>query len=169
MTKKKVDITKIKTENIARIGNVLNSPYRKKILDVLLKQGNPLKITEIQLKCNIPNYKNAHENVKMLHESGFVNLVLYKKSKYAKGAQVSTNPQMILEAIFVPIKEEMRSIQNLFDEYKKNLEVPKALDKINERFGDFTLFYGPTIEASNLADDTVGFGRTRERKGWKEA
>ena len=44
----------------------------------------------------------------------------------------------------------------------------KALDKINERFGDFTLFYGPTIEASNLADDTVGFGRTRERKGWKE-
>lgn len=129
MTKRKVDITKLKTENIARIGNVLDSPYRKKILDVLLKQGKPLKITEIQLKCSIPNYKNAHENVKMLHESGFVDLVLDKKSKYAKGAQVSTTPEMILEAIFVPIKEEMTSIQDLFDEYKKETEI-----KISDKF-----------------------------------
>lgn len=56
----------------------------------------------------------------------------------------------------------------LFEKYEKPRRISATLDKINSRFGGFTVKYGPTIEVDSLANDTVGFGRTRERKEWKE-
>ena len=56
----------------------------------------------------------------------------------------------------------------LFPDFKLKKELPKTIDKINERFGDFTVMYAPTIAASDRAGDTVGFGRTRERLDWAE-
>ncbi len=56
----------------------------------------------------------------------------------------------------------------LFEKYKKNEKVAQAIDNVNKRFGDFSVHYAPTVEVESIAGDTVGFGRTRERKDWRE-
>jgi len=35
----------------------------------------------------------------------------------------------------------------------------QAMDKVNNKHGDFTLRRGVLLSAKNLAQDTVGFGR----------
>jgi len=56
----------------------------------------------------------------------------------------------------------------LFSKDKQRQELSLYIDKINERFGDLTVKYAPTLEAGEKATDTVGFGRTRERLDWDE-
>lgn len=56
----------------------------------------------------------------------------------------------------------------LFPEYEKADQIPQTMDQINNRHGDFTVMYAPTLAVEEMAGDTVGFGRTRERTQWRE-
>ena len=47
----------------------------------------------------------------------------------------------------------------LFEKYKKPQWALQAMDKVNNKHGDFTLRRGVLLSAKNLAQDTVGFGR----------
>jgi len=52
----------------------------------------------------------------------------------------------------------------LFERYKKPGWALQAMDKVNDRYGDFTLRRGLILDAGRLAGDTVGFGRMKEMK-----
>ena len=56
----------------------------------------------------------------------------------------------------------------LFESDRLKKEIPKTLDQINSRWGDFSIMYAPSLAAEEKAHDTVGFGRTRERLSWDE-
>jgi len=54
------------------------------------------------------------------------------------------------------------SNEPLFERYKKSEWALSAQDRINGKYGDFTLRSAVLIDALNLAPDTVGFGRMKE-------
>ena len=57
---------------------------------------------------------------------------------------------------------------SLFEEYDRGGKVSETIDKINNRYGELTIIHAPTLAAGDVAKDTVGFGRTRERHDWQE-
>jgi len=113
--KKRMDINKIKIENIARIASIFESDQRKSILEILLNSLHPLTIAEVQKKCNIPNYKNTFNNLKKLEDAGLVKIERYKK--HIEGIKISTSSEMILKAIVLPLKKDIQSIEDLFRSY----------------------------------------------------
>lgn len=52
----------------------------------------------------------------------------------------------------------------LFERYKKSERALFAQDRVNDKYGDFTLRSAALIDALDLAPDTVGFGRIKELK-----
>ena len=54
--------------------------------------------------------------------------------------------------------------QELFDADKKWKELTPHLDKINDKYGDFTISPTPILQAQNFAKDSIGFGRMKEFK-----
>ncbi|MCL5666800.1 MAG: DNA polymerase IV [Patescibacteria group bacterium] len=51
---------------------------------------------------------------------------------------------------------------SLFGGVERQQRVAKALDKINAKYGDFTLCRAPVLKAANVFKDSIGFGRLRE-------
>jgi DNA polymerase-4 len=52
---------------------------------------------------------------------------------------------------------------NLFEKDEKRRKISFALDKINDKYGDFTVFRTPILGAKNVFHDSIGFGRLREK------
>ncbi len=52
--------------------------------------------------------------------------------------------------------------QSLFKDEAKKEQVVKALDVINQKYGDFTVFRAPVLAAGKVFRDSVGFGRIKE-------
>jgi len=52
----------------------------------------------------------------------------------------------------------------LFPRYRKPRLASQAVDKVNGKYGDFTLCRAALLHARDLAPDTVGFGRIKEMK-----
>lgn len=52
--------------------------------------------------------------------------------------------------------------RSLFEFENKKQPVMKALDKVNEKYGDFTLTRVPAFQAREFIRDSVGFGRMKE-------
>lgn len=50
----------------------------------------------------------------------------------------------------------------LFEQYKKPERMLRAIDCVNEKYGDFTLRRAVLLDSKDLAGDTVGFGRMKE-------
>lgn len=49
--------------------------------------------------------------------------------------------------------------ESLFDEYKKPIRALLAMDKINDKYGEFMVRRGTLLDSQYLVGDTVGFGR----------
>jgi len=114
---KKMKLTQIKTTNLIEVGRSLGSEYRKRILSVVLHSNKPLTITEIQHRCDIPNYKNTHQNLKILEKGKFLKMESEKRIKHTEGAKVTTNPEMILKAFFNPIEKDLNTMFLVFSAY----------------------------------------------------
>lgn len=52
--------------------------------------------------------------------------------------------------------------QSLFPQEEKHSQVAGALDKINQKYGDFTVCRVPVLAAAKVFRDSVGFGRVKE-------
>jgi DNA polymerase IV len=52
--------------------------------------------------------------------------------------------------------------KSLFGEEEKQRKTVEALDKINAKYGDFTVFRAPVLKAKKVFHDSVGFGRVKE-------
>lgn len=52
--------------------------------------------------------------------------------------------------------------QSLFKEDIKKVNTTKALDKINNKYGDFTIFRAPVLASKSAFSDSIGFGRIKE-------
>lgn len=52
--------------------------------------------------------------------------------------------------------------QSLFKKHTAQAELMRAMDKINNKYGKFTLSYVPTVRAGKVFRDSVGFGRVKE-------
>lgn len=52
----------------------------------------------------------------------------------------------------------------LFERYRKPEKALSATDLVNHKYGDFTLCSAALLGHSDMAGDTVGFGRIREKK-----
>ncbi len=52
--------------------------------------------------------------------------------------------------------------QSLFPQEEKRSQVAGALDKINQKYGDFTVCRVPVLSAAKVFRDSVGFGRVKE-------
>jgi DNA polymerase IV len=52
--------------------------------------------------------------------------------------------------------------QSLFGSVERQLRVAAALDKINEKYGDFAVCRVPVLSAGRVIRDSVGFGRIKE-------
>ncbi len=57
---------------------------------------------------------------------------------------------------------------SLFGDAERTRRVDEALDKLDKKYGDFTVCRAPVIAARNVIRDSIGFGRLRERNEWKE-
>jgi DNA polymerase-4 len=53
---------------------------------------------------------------------------------------------------------------SLFDFENRKVGVMRALDNINDKYGDFTIARVPAFEARNIIRDSIGFGRMKEFK-----
>lgn len=54
--------------------------------------------------------------------------------------------------------------QSLFEKDRTNYELVKSMDKINDKYGDFTISSLPAWQARKYVRDSVGFGRMKEFK-----
>jgi DNA polymerase-4 len=54
----------------------------------------------------------------------------------------------------------------LFKNYDRENKISKALDAVNDRHGELTIVHAPVLGVKSIANDTVGFGRMRERQEW---
>ena len=61
------------------------------------------------------------------------------------------------------LKEEINQL-SLFDIDQTKSRLVKYLDRINDKYGEFTISRVPAWEARNLIRDSVGFGRMKEFK-----
>lgn len=52
--------------------------------------------------------------------------------------------------------------QFLFEKDKNINRLTSALDKINDKYGDFTIIPTPVLQAGNIIKDSIGFGRMKE-------
>ena len=52
---------------------------------------------------------------------------------------------------------------SLFGDVEMNQSLLKALDKINDKYGDFTVCRAPVLAAGKVFRDSIGFGRIREK------
>jgi len=52
---------------------------------------------------------------------------------------------------------------SLFGHEEKLKRVTETLDKVNQKYGDFTLFRAPILNAKGAFKDSIGFGRIREK------
>ncbi len=59
------------------------------------------------------------------------------------------------------LREETRQ-QSLFVSDERQKRLVRALDKVNEKYGDFTLCRVPVQQAGRVFHDSIGFGRIRE-------
>ncbi len=60
--------------------------------------------------------------------------------------------------------EEAAGQQFLFKKDSDNKKLASALDKINDKYGDFTISPAPVLQAGKLIRDSIGFGRMKEFK-----
>ncbi len=54
--------------------------------------------------------------------------------------------------------------QSLFEKDRKKKQLVRSLDKINDKYGEFTIARVPAWQAGDYIRDSVGFGRMREFK-----
>lgn len=55
--------------------------------------------------------------------------------------------------------------QSLFGSEEKHRRVVESLDRINEKYGDFTVCRVPLLAAGKVFKDSIGFGRLKEMPG----
>src|SRR3989344_4917502 len=72
--------------------------------------------------------------------------------------EVEPRPVKMLGVTVSGLAENLAD-EPLFEKYKKPQWALQAMDKVNNKHGDFTLRRGVLLSAKNLAQDTVGFGR----------
>lgn len=60
--------------------------------------------------------------------------------------------------------EKFSDQQSLFESDRAQTKLTKYLDKINDKYGEFTIARVPAWEARNYIRDSVGFGRMKEFK-----
>lgn len=53
---------------------------------------------------------------------------------------------------------------SLFGHREKSARLSTALDKINDKYGEFTVFHTPVLAAGKVFRDSIGFGRIKELK-----
>jgi hypothetical protein len=51
---------------------------------------------------------------------------------------------------------------SLFGDDERQQRLLTALDKVNGKYGDFTVFRAPILAAKDVFQDSVGFGRVKE-------
>ena len=51
---------------------------------------------------------------------------------------------------------------SLFGDEERHRRTVEALDKINEKYGDFTVCRVPLLAAGKVFQDSIGFGRLKE-------
>ena len=51
---------------------------------------------------------------------------------------------------------------SLFGSEERKKRLAEALDKINEKYGDFTVCRAPVLQAGKVFRDSIGFGRMKE-------
>ncbi len=89
------------------------------------------------------------------------------------GRDIFLEAKSLLAAFDVPIKlvgvtvsglSELAHQQSLFPRDEKQRRVVPALDRINEKYDDFTITRVPAFLARDIIRDSIGFGRMKEFK-----
>jgi DNA polymerase-4 len=78
--------------------------------------------------------------------------------------QGNTSPSFKLIGVTVSGIKDFSEQQSLFEKDRKKSMLLKSLDKINDKYGDFTIARVPAWQAEDYIRDSVGFGRMREFK-----
>lgn len=88
--------------------------------------------------------------------------IFYEAVKIFESANLPSNHQFKLIGVTIAgLKEEVNQL-SLFDRDEKDKRVVNALDKINEKYGNFTVCRVPVKLAGNVFKDSIGFGRIKE-------
>jgi len=82
----------------------------------------------------------------------------------SKQTNYGSSPLVRMMGVTVSSLVENLRDEPLFAQYLKPQWALSAMDKINEKHGDFTLRRAAILDARTLAGDTVGFGRMKEMK-----
>jgi nucleotidyltransferase/DNA polymerase involved in DNA repair len=90
-------------------------------------------------------------------------IFLESRAIFRKGVQGLKNFEVYLIGVTVAALTPEVDQPSLFASENNKLVV-KALDKINEKYGDFTIARVPAFQARDIIRDSVGFGRMKEFK-----
>ena len=90
-------------------------------------------------------------------------IFLESRAIFRKGKKELKNFEVYLIGVTVASLTPEVDQPSLFASENNKLAV-KALDKINEKYGDFTIARVPAFQARDIIRDSVGFGRMKEFK-----
>ncbi len=88
--------------------------------------------------------------------------IFFEAVKIFESANLPLNHKFKLIGVTIAGLMEETNQQSLFERDEKSKRVVNALDKINEKYGDFTVSRVPVQQAGNVFRDSIGFGRIKE-------
>ncbi len=78
--------------------------------------------------------------------------------------RAKTNPAFKLIGVTASGLKDFSNQQSLFEPDRRKAKLVESLDKINDKYGDFTISRVPAWQAQDYIRDSVGFGRMKEFK-----
>ncbi len=89
-------------------------------------------------------------------------IFLEANAMFAEKARTSSVFKLI--GVTVSGLKDFSDQQSLFEKDRRKNQLVKSLDKINDKYGDFTIARVPAWQAEDYIRDSVGFGRMKEFK-----